>query len=166
MLNLLGAFLLLLLAGNSAAQLPFSQLEAARHEAEEIHCLALNLYFEARSEDASGKYAVGHVVLNRVDSPLYPDTVCSVVWEKRYSRRAGWVAMFSWTLDGKSDRPQEAVAWNEAVRIANALWNVDRPYGLRGPVGLSTHYHADYVAPRWAAQLTKVAEVGQHIFYH
>ena len=32
-------------------------------------------------------------------------------------------------------------------------------------MGEATHYHADYVAPRWAPLLAKVAEIGQHIFY-
>ena len=32
-------------------------------------------------------------------------------------------------------------------------------------VGEATHYHADYVAPRWAPMLAKVARIGQHIFY-
>ena len=32
-------------------------------------------------------------------------------------------------------------------------------------VGEATHYHADYVAPRWAPLLAKVAQIGQHIFY-
>ena len=35
----------------------------------------------------------------------------------------------------------------------------------RRAVGEATHYHADYVAPRWAPLLAKVAQIGQHIFY-
>jgi len=32
-------------------------------------------------------------------------------------------------------------------------------------VGSATHYHADYVAPRWAPLLTKITKLGAHIFY-
>jgi hypothetical protein len=32
-------------------------------------------------------------------------------------------------------------------------------------VGSATHYHADYVAPRWAPMLTKISKLGAHIFY-
>ena len=42
-------------------------------------CLALNMYFEARSEPIAGQIAVAEVTLNRVASPHYPNTVCEVV---------------------------------------------------------------------------------------
>ncbi len=32
-------------------------------------------------------------------------------------------------------------------------------------VGRSTHYHANYVKPRWARSLTKMDVIGHHIFY-
>ena len=32
-------------------------------------------------------------------------------------------------------------------------------------VGAALNYHADYVRPYWAARLTRVAQIGQHIFY-
>ena len=32
-------------------------------------------------------------------------------------------------------------------------------------VGRSTHYHANYVKPRWAKQLKKMDKIGNHIFY-
>src|SRR6185503_17613276 len=52
-------------------------------------------------------------------------------------------------------------AWHQAEEIARAA--------LAGfvdtSVGEATYYHADYVAPRWAPLLAKVAKIGQHIFY-
>ena len=41
-----------------------------------LFCLALNVYFEARSEDLASQYAVAEVTLNRVASPDFPDDVC------------------------------------------------------------------------------------------
>ena len=42
-------------------------------------CLALTIFLEARGEPLAGKYGVGEVILNRVESDLYPDTACEVV---------------------------------------------------------------------------------------
>ena len=48
---------------------------------EAIVCLALNIYHEARGEPPEGQLGVGWVVLNRVDDPRFPDSVCGVVLE-------------------------------------------------------------------------------------
>ena len=46
-----------------------------------ISCLALAIYFEARSEPIAGQLAVAQVILNRVVDERYPDTVCEVIME-------------------------------------------------------------------------------------
>ena len=48
---------------------------------DELHCLAKNVYHEARGESKAGKLAVAHVTLNRVHSDEFPDTVCGVVYQ-------------------------------------------------------------------------------------
>ena len=118
----------------------------------ELHCLALNVYHEARSESEQGKFAVARVTLNRVASPRYPDTVCEVVWQRR---------QFSWTLDGRSDRPYDRRAWDDALWVATVAYLFD-PQSM---VGDATHYHAAYVTPHWAEAYRQVARVGTHIFY-
>ncbi len=45
----------------------------------EFECLATALYFEARGEGIKGQAAVAEVILNRVESPQFPRTVCGVV---------------------------------------------------------------------------------------
>ena len=50
--------------------------------AEMLTCIALNVYYEARSEPLEGQYAVAHVVLNRVASPRFPDDACTVVQQR------------------------------------------------------------------------------------
>ena len=40
----------------------------------QMHCLATNIYHEARGESFAGKVAVANVTHNRVDSKRYPDT--------------------------------------------------------------------------------------------
>ena len=74
---------------------------------DEITCLAQNIYFEARSEPVAGMLAVGHVVLNRVASDRFPDTVCKVIRQGGERRRHR--CQFSWWCDGRSDKPHNEV---------------------------------------------------------
>ena len=118
----------------------------------ELHCLALNVYHEARSESDEGKFAVAQVTLNRVRSPRYPDRICEVVWQRR---------QFSWTHDGRPDRPHNLEAWEEALWVATTTYDFN-PLTI---VGRATHYHAVYVRPPWATVYRRVRQIGQHIFY-
>ena len=118
-----------------------------------VMCLALNIYFEARSEKPMGQLAVAEVTLNRVTSSRYPDTVCEVVWQRK---------QFSWTHDGKSDKPKDARAWDMAVRAAKLAMKHRDVVIVGNEV---THYHADYVKPYWTTAYERVAKVGTHIFY-
>ena len=125
----------------------------------EEHCLAQAIYFEARSEPEEGMAAVAQVVLNRVKSGLYADTVCGVVFQNSHRYKA---CQFSFTCEGKSLRVTELDFWQTALRIAREVtdgrsWNAD--------VGSSTHYHANYVHPDWASRLKRMDKIGHHIFY-
>ncbi|GLS42886.1 cell wall hydrolase [Methylobacterium brachythecii] len=46
-------------------------------------CLARAMYFESNRTDEDGMLAVGTVVMNRLDNPKYPGSVCEVVGQKR-----------------------------------------------------------------------------------
>jgi len=128
------------------------QSDAQPDETAELHCLALNIYHEARGESAEGKLAVGRVTINRVRSRRYPDSICKVVWQR---------GQFSWTRDGRPDRPHNVKSWQEALRIAAMVIEVDSI----SPVGHATHYHAVYVVPFWANSYRRVQRIGRHIFY-
>jgi len=95
--------------------------------------------------------------LNRLRHPAFPKSVCGVV----YQGSGGRVCQFTFVCDGALYRQPELGAWRQAEQVARAA--------LAGyvetAVGEATHYHADYVAPRWAPLLAKVAQIGQHIFY-
>ena len=119
-------------------------------------CLATNIYFEARSEPSTASLiAVAEVTLNRVESPYYPDTVCEVVWQDK---------QFSWTHDGKSDKPYEKEAYNRALLIAKIMLD-DRDYRPSVVGKKATHYHATYVRPYWAKGEKPIKRIGKHIFY-
>ncbi|MGB3455285.1 MAG: cell wall hydrolase [Litorimonas sp.] len=124
----------------------------------EADCLATAIYYEARSESHKGQVAVAQVIQNRVLSRHYPDTICNVVYQGS-ERSTG--CQFSFTCDGSMDRPIERDSWDEAEEVA-AYVMTQTP---RNVVGQSTHYHTDYVNPRWNKTLKRTVKVGTHIFY-
>jgi spore germination cell wall hydrolase CwlJ-like protein len=125
----------------------------------EKKCLAEAIYFEARSEPEEGQAAVAQVVLNRVSSGLYPASVCGVVYQNRHRWHA---CQFSFACEGKSLRIADQDSWATARRVADDVMD-GRTY--LADVGGSTHYHANYVRPRWAKRLKKMDVIGHHIFY-
>jgi spore germination cell wall hydrolase CwlJ-like protein len=119
------------------------------------HCLALAMYWEAKSEGPDGMLAVASVVLNRVAHPEFPDTVCGVVKQGGESPPC----QFSWWCDGKSDRPVEVRPWATATRIAERA--------LRNPPSDLTRgalfFHNISIERPWTREPT--VQIGQHIFY-
>lgn len=126
----------------------------------EIACLALNIYFEARSEPEIGKFAVGHVVMNRALDKEFPDTACKVV--RQGGETVKHNCQFSWWCDGLSDEPSEGPAWEASNRIADLVY-WDRAVD---PTGGALWYHADYVKPAWRKALTMGPKLGRHLFYY
>jgi hypothetical protein len=124
-----------------------------------LECLATAVYYEAASEPLDTQRAVAQVVLNRMRHPSYPNSICGVVYEGS-SRKTG--CQFTFTCDGAMARRRpDAAGWRTATRIATQALD---GY-VHGPVGLATHFHADWVVPYWAASLAKVGKIGTTIFY-
>jgi hypothetical protein len=123
-----------------------------------IECMTQAIYYEAASESDTGMRAVAQVVLNRVRSPIFPHTVCGVVFQGSQQRTG---CQFSFTCDGSLMRRPSLAGWMHARRVALAALSGS----IERSVGLSTHYHANYVVPYWANSLDKVATIGAHIFY-
>jgi len=127
-------------------------------EARAVDCMTAAVYYEAGFESLEGARAVAQVVINRLRNPLFPKTVCGVVFEGS-DRAAG--CQFTFTCDGALARTPQPEAWARAREVAAAAL-----HGYVMPaVGNATHYHASYVAPYWSPSLVKVAVIGQHIFY-
>lgn len=114
-------------------------------------CLALTVYFEARGEEPDAQRMVAEVVMERVNSDKYPDSVCGVVWQD---------GQFSWTNDGKSDKPKDTVAWLQAQIVANEVLL----YGGEFRTG-ATHYATRDTHPYWAGDMDVVGMYGNHVFY-
>ena len=123
-----------------------------------LMCLALNIYFEARSEPIQGQIAIAEVTLNRVASPNFPNDVCSVVLQ---DNSAG--CQFSWWCDGKSDYPRENNSLRTSKAIAKMMLEEGQYISVVGDD--ATYYHSTDVDPYWASEFEKVKTVGKHIFY-
>ena len=80
----------------------------------EKRCLATALYFEARSEPIKGQLAVAQVIMNRVRSSYFTDTVCGVVYEGAHKRNS---CQFSFACDGLADKPKDLKRWAIAPKI-------------------------------------------------
>lgn len=129
---------------------------------EQLICLALNDYWEARGESLRGRMAVAKVVLNRLRDPRYPDDVCSVVKEHKAPEHYN-ACQFSWHCDGRSDKPRDIEAWRRSLLLAAALLRAKD--AVEDPTGGALWYHARSVRPAWTRRLVMATEIGGHIFY-
>ena len=143
----------------------------AREEVhQDVSCLALNIYHEARGQSIAGQIAVGQVTLNRVKDNRFPNTICEVVMQGPH--RASWKGtgemipvrhrcQFSWYCDGKSDKIKQRKAYNQIVSLSQILIDQDMIDITSG----ATHYHAYYVSPAWARSKKRTTKIEDHIFY-
>ena len=117
----------------------------------EMECLAGAIYFESKSESLTGQLAVGHVIANRAASGRFPSTYCGVVHQR---------SQFSF-VRGRSMPPiaRSGTQWKNAVAIARIVDQKLQPT----PVSKALFFHARRVSPGW--RLTRVATLGNHIFY-
>ncbi len=114
----------------------------------ERECLARAVYFEARGEPLEGQLAVAQVILNRVASGRFADSVCGVISQH---------GQFSFD---KTRTPAESRDWRTAKAIAaiaaTAAWDVIAPR--------ATAFHATRINASWS-NLHKVSTIGNHVFY-
>ena len=111
---------------------------------------------EAGGEDENGKLLVANVVLNRVDSPLFPDTVREVVYQQDYG-----VYQFSPVKDGRIDRVTVSDETRRAVE--RAVYGEDLS---RGALYFAARSKASGESMRWFDNsLTWLFAYGGHEFY-
>ncbi|NNC37470.1 MAG: cell wall hydrolase [Acidimicrobiales bacterium] len=124
----------------------------------EQQCLAEAIYYEARSERLPGQKAVAEVVLNRVNSKHFPNSICGVVYQGAH-RTSG--CQFSFTCDGSMDKMPKGKSWKNAQSVADhMIMGVSAPMTWR-----STHYHTTDVNPAWSKTLRKTRKYDTHVFY-
>ena len=125
---------------------------------DDVRCLALTVYWEARSLSPRGHRSVAHVALNRVASDDFPESVCEVVYQGGETR---YRCQFSWWCDGKADTPTNPEAWEEAVSIARKVLAGE----TADPTGGALYFHSENVDPPWAETFHRTTEIDGHIFY-
>jgi len=115
----------------------------------DLQCLSEALYFEARGEGVQGQRAVAEVILNRVDHPRFPQTVCGVVHQR---------GQFTYN---KNARIREKGTFARVQKVAMAA--------LAGAPRTLTHgatyFHTPAVRPSWSRRFERTARIGRHIFY-
>ena len=128
-----------------------AKLRSTEPGSRELECLAVGIYFEAKSESLAGQLAVGHVIANRAESGRFPSSYCGVLFQR---------SQFSF-IRGRSlpNVPRASRDWQEAVAIARIVDQEMHP----SPMGKALFFHATRVSPRW--RLTRVGTLGNHVFY-
>jgi N-acetylmuramoyl-L-alanine amidase len=129
---------------------------------DELVCLALNDYWEARSETMAGRIAVAQVVINRAMDRRFPSNICEVVKQNFFQGKLN-KCQFSWFCDDRADTPYEAEAWRTSIKIAVAMLQKDS--SIPDPTGGALWYHADHVQPSWTADYETTTIIGAHVFY-
>lgn len=111
---------------------------------------------EAGGEDQDGKLLVANVVLNRVNSDLFPDTVVDVVMQKEQG-----IAQFSPTVDGRYQSVRISGDTRQAVE--RALYGEDIS---QGALYFCAREKADSEKLQWFdRKLTRLFAYGNHEFF-
>lgn len=155
-------------------------IQAEINLTDEKECLAVNIYHEARGEHTAGMRAVADVVINRVRSIQFPNTICEVVkqgpvyesWrtkrfpnlpdDKRIYNPKKGQCQFSWYCDGKPDDLLDPDSYQRALEVAEEMLENDVGLGLTDG---ADHYHAVYIVPSWAKHMTFIVTIENHKFY-
>ena len=107
-------------------------------------CLATAIYHEANTESLQGKEAVANVILNRVKSNKYPNSICGVISQK---------SQFSWYRNVKHKYTDETL--NIARRMLHN--RVDNTNG-------ALFFHSGK-NPHWTKRMKMTKKIGNHKFY-
>ena len=118
---------------------------------QDLNCLASVIYHEARGEPKIGQLAVAHVVINRMESGRFPDSLCDVVYQKISN-----VCQFSWVCQPAKrkeapDLSAKEVAWEVLVK------------GVKDPSKGSLFFHSTQINQTFNRKKTVV--IGNHVFY-
>ena len=138
-------------------QQPITEVQEVSSElAQQILCMAKNIYYEAAKEPFEGKLAVAQVTMNRANSIQFPKTVCEVVYQK-----VNQTYQFSWV--GERVGPiTNKYAWEECMIVARKALTESHLHDIIYKTN-AMYYHNTSVNPPW--KLKYVAKIGNHLFY-
>lgn len=118
----------------------------SEQDSNDLYLLAKCIHAEARGESYVGKVAVGAVILNRVASPDFPDTIYGVIYQP-------WA--FTAVHDGQINLEPEAASYQAATDALNG-W--DPTYGCL------YYYNPATASSSWIFSRQTVVTIGKHIF--
>lgn len=113
-----------------------------------VELLARLINGEARGEPYQGQVAVGAVILNRVKSPKFPNTISGVIYQNN---------QFSCIKDGQFDQPMEKDS--TVYKAAQEAINGSDPSN-----GALYFYNPSKTKSKWLYALPKTATIGEHVF--
>jgi N-acetylmuramoyl-L-alanine amidase len=118
---------------------------------DESRCLAIAVFFEARSESLEGQLAVAHVVIERARSGRFAESLCGVVKQR---------GQFGFVRGGRlPETPSNTAQW----RTAQAIAQIALEESWNNPAEGALYFHATHASPNWGRPLIK--RIGGHIFY-
>jgi N-acetylmuramoyl-L-alanine amidase len=121
------------------------------YDAAEFECLAKAVHREAGNQSREGKLAVAQLVINRMNSGRFANSICGVV-----NQRGQFFQTSSY------NPPRDTAQWASAEAIAREALEGSAPQVIPGAV----FFHATYIAPNsWFRTRERIAKLGQHIFY-
>lgn len=124
----------------------------------QVHCLAKNIYFEARGEGHMGMVSIAYVSKNRVGVGKWPTTICGVI----YDTQSG--CQFSWTCDDHPDHVRSSRSYEQALGIArDVIMGI-----IPDPTGGALFYHNRSVTIRQIGNPNRfvlTTRIGNHTFY-
>ena len=118
----------------------------ASYTSQDLYLLAKCVHAEARGEPYVGQVAVAAVVLNRVDSPEFPNTISGVIYQP-------WA--FTAVHDGQINLEPNESAYSAAKDALNG-W--DPTYGCL------YYYNPETATSEWIWTRTTVVTIGKHVF--
>ena len=129
-----------------AIGISISNSQTSSQSGSDLYLLAKCVYAEARGEIYQGQVAVAAVILNRVKSPDFPNTIAGVIYQP-------WA--FTAVHDGQINLEPDATAYSAAQDALNG-W--DPTYGCL------YYYNAKTATSQWIFNRTTVVTIGQHVF--
>lgn len=119
----------------------------------EIHCLAKNIYHEARGEGFVGMMGVAQITLNRADKQYRgKSNICSVVNDSN---------QFSWTGNKKKQNKLNQASWQQSIHIAQLVLLGIRIRELEDSIYFYSHKNK---SPDWSKHLPVNKRIGNHIY--
>ena len=119
---------------------------SSNYTSSDLYLLAKCIYAEARGESYTGQVAVGAVILNRVASSKFPNTISGVIYQKN---------AFTAVSDGQINLSPDKTAMNAATDALNG-W--DPTYGC------IYYYNPAVATSSWIFSRQTVTTIGKHVF--